>query len=448
MQKRIGFSKINSFSNLYVLILGTFITGGLLTSLIASSYLGLRIMEAISFKSSDDWCNPIESGIGNHCFGDFQLPMILVKESNPWILGHSYPPISMLPNIIFNFLKNEILGPEFSLYFYICLQVIAICFPLFIALEKYDFAIRIILTFFLSIFTLASLNSLDRGTSAIFAVPFLFLAAKNYLTLNSKNLLIWTIIAGFIRPQFIFIALFLLAMKEYKKFFLSIAIFISSIAVGFALWPGDRILHVKSWFNTTSNYDSYAQSTANWPINISAGKSLSRILSYLTEKFPNHEIFNYLNSWTLNNFKIFGILIGLLIFALTFGGQISKSIIVVAVLLGPAVIPGVSWSYYLMVLIPISALLISSTIEGVGLLDESNLNIFAKFHIIFTVALVLSPFALPTASDPMNTALMGQFWGPLLLLLLGHLIAAGYWQGLSKTFKSKGTFAKNPANPV
>jgi hypothetical protein len=439
------------FSEIYFSFFSLLVSGGLLTMVIAASYFGLRPMEMLSFKSADEWCDQVTSGIGNHCFSDYQTPMVAAESNNPWTLGNSFTPTAMLPHVFFNLIRNSFIGPEWSLYIYLILGTAAISFPLFHALKKLTFIARATFAIAGSVFSVGSLNGLDRGTSAIFAIPFLYLAARNYLLNNPKLVLIWSSLASFIRPQFIVIAFLLLALSAYKHFFSSILIFISSIFLGFMVWPGDRKLHFASWLNMISGYDQYAPSTTNWPINLSAGKSLSRIFLYFDTKFPSYEIFNSLNSWTLNNFKTIGILVGISVFILiaVLGKRISKSIVVVIALLAPVLIPGVSWAYYLLVLVPISALIISANDDGQGMLDiDQRLNPVAKIHILISVALVLSPFVLPTAFDPMNTSLIAQIWGPILMVLFVHLFGLGIWQGFNKSLNLKTIFAKNPANPV
>ena len=449
-----------NFSNLSLSIFGSLISFGTLTMVAAASYFGFRPLEMLSFRSLDEGCDQVTSGIGNHCFSDYQGPLFLAGESNPWIFGHSYPPVSMLPHIIFNLIRKSFIGPEWSMYLWLILGIGSIIFPMVAAFKsKFRNNYLLALSIPISLFSTAGLTSFDRGTSAVFATPFLYLAAKEYLNSNPKKVLIWVTIASFVRPQFILLAFFLLALRAYKYFLASIGLLLSSIFIGFAIWPGDRKLHFQSWLTMLTGYDQYASSSADWPINISAGKSFSRILSFFEQKFPSHEIFSSLNTWTLTNFKNVGIFIGLLVFLLILitGNTMSKSIVVTITLLSPALIPGVSWSYYLIVLIPISALIVSANSEGQGMLDtDQKLNLQAKLHILITVALVLSPLALPYLFEPNKvsvydsdyTSLIAQFWGPLLVVLFVHLFGLGLWQGINKSLNLKTIFAKNPANPV
>ncbi|MFM1818664.1 MAG: hypothetical protein RIS61_262 [Actinomycetota bacterium] len=451
--------KSMNFSDLYLQIFGFLISIGTLTMVAASSYFGFRPLEMLSFRSLDEGCDQVTSGIGNHCFSDYQLPMYLIGQSNPWINGHSYPPISMFPHYVFSSIRESFIGHEAAMYLWLLLVLISISYPIVLSLKSKKISHPFILGASLSLFTTAGLASLDRGTSAVFATPFLYLAAKEFLNNNPRKVLLWVTLASFVRPQFILLAFLLLALRAYKYFISSIGILISSILLGFAIWPGDRKLHFQSWLSMLTSYDQYASSSANWPINISAGKSVSKIFSFFEQKFPSYEIFSSLNSWSLANFKNIGIYLGILVFILFLflGNKISKSIVVIISLLSPAFIPGVSWSYYLLVLIPISALLISANRAGEGMLDlDQELNPVAKVHILITVALVLSPFVLPYLFEPNKvsvydsdyTALIAQFWGPILIILYTHLIGLGIWLGFNKSMNLKTIFAKNPVNPV
>jgi hypothetical protein len=391
----------------------------------------------LSFTSDDKWCNPVISGIGNHCFSDFQTPMNLVNDENPWVFGNSFTPTAMFPHIVSLIAKASFIGPEFTLYAYLILGIIAISLPIYFALHSVSTFLRIPSALSLSVLSTAGLNSLDRGTSAIFATPFIYLAAREFINKNPRNVLIWVLLASFIRPQFILLSLFLLALPAIKHFLMSLGIFLGSIILGFALWPGDRKLHLQSWLTMISGYDQYAPSESNWPINISAGKSFSRIIEFFLNKYPNNislaEIFN----WTLVNFKQIGVALALTVIVIAgiFGRKISKSIVIFLVVSAPALIPGVSWAYYLLFFLPIAALLITLPRSHIGLLDQDNqLNVFSKGHILFTTAVVLAPFVLPTAFDPMNTSLLAQFQGPLILLLVIDLILVGTWQ-IMKSFK-------------
>lgn len=449
-----------SFSNLSLSIFGSMISFGTLTMVAAASYFGLRPLEMLSFRSLDEGCDQVTSGIGNHCFSDYQSPMFLVSQDNPWVFGNSYPPFSLLPHLIFSFTRASFIGPEWSMYLWLLLGIASIIFPMAAAFRsKFKNNHFLALSIPLSLFTTAGLTGLDRGTSAVFATPFLYLAAKEYLNDNPKKVLIWVTIASFIRPQFILLALFLLALRAYKYFLASVGILIGSIFLGFAIWPGDRKLNFQNWLTMLTGYDQYASSSANWPINISAGKSLSRILSFFEQKFPSYEIFSSLNSWALANFKNIGIYLGVLVFGLILivGNKMSRSSVVIVTLLCPALIPGISWSYYLLVLIPISALIVSANIDGQGMLDtDQKLIPLAKMHILIAVALVLSPFALPYMYEPNKisvydsdyTSLIAQFWGPILIVLFVHLFIVEIWQAIRKPLNLKTIFAKNPVNPV
>lgn len=452
--------KSMNFSDLYLQIFGFLISIGTLTMVAASSYFGFRPLEMLSFRSLDEGCDQVTSGIGNHCFSDYQSPMFLVGQDNPWVFGNSYPPISLIPHLIFNLIRNSFIGPEWSMYLWLLLSFASILFPMAAAFEsKFKSNNLLAISIPLSVFTTAGLASLDRGTSAVFATPFLYLAAKEYLNNNPQKLLLWVTLASFVRPQFILLAFFLLALRAYKYFIATIGILISSILLGFAIWPGDRKLHFHSWLSMLTGYDQYASSSTNWPINISAGKSVSKIFSFFGQKFPSHEILSSLNVWSLSNFKNIGIYLGIFVFILIlfFGNKISKSVVVTITLLCPALIPGVSWAYYLLVLIPISALIVSANSDGQGMLDlDQELNLIAKVHILITVALVLSPFVLPYLLDPNKvsvydsdyTSLIAQIWGPILMLLAFHMIGLGIWQAADKSLNLKTVFAKNPENPV
>lgn len=451
--------KVKALGQLFFTFYATFIFGGILTMVTAGSYLALRPIEMLSFRSDDNWCDLVTSGIGNHCFGDYQLPSQLVTDVNPWILGHSYPPFSMLIHLIFAWLKSSFLGPQGSLLLYLLLLIVALTFPIYKSLEKMPKSFRLPTALILSVFSTAGLNNFDRGSSAAFATPFLYLAARDYLNNNPNKVLLWTSLAALIRPQFILLSIFLISIRAYKQLIASISILAGSIFIGFALWPGDRILHFRSWLEMLTSYDQYAPSQFNWPINISAGKSLSRILTYFDQKFPSYEIFSSLNTWALNNFKNIGIIFAYLVLIVAgfFGSKISKSIVVVLVLSAPSLVPGVSWAYYLLFLIPITALIISTGIDSKGLLDlDQKLNPMSKIHISLTISLVLSPFVLPrmenpskvAASDPDFIGKITQIQGPLILILTISLITVGFFQVSHSAAQKWAIFAKNPSNPV
>ncbi len=407
--------------------------------LIAASYFGLRPLEMLSFRANDEWCDQVTSGIGNHCFSDYQTPMNLVSEPNPWVFGNSFTPTAMVPHVIFNALRGGFIGPEYSLYLFLFLGIIALSFPIYKAFSTLNSSVRIPVALTLSVLSTAGLNGLDRGTSAIFVVPLLYLAAREYLNNNPRKLLIWVTLASFIRPQFIFLAILFLAISEYRYFMKSILIFVSSILIGFMIWPGDRLLHIRSWWEMISGYDEYAASNIDWPINISAGKSLSRIIEYFSQIYPNHSFFIDWNIWVQENFKNLGIFLGFFIFIVAgiFGKRVNKSIVVILTLSAPVLIPGVSWFYYILFLLPIAALLVDKSFENFGILSRTDdLNFLSKIHILLTTSLVLSPLVLPyidnptylSPYDPLRTSFLAQISGPLLFLLVIELLLVGAWQ--------------------
>ncbi|MFM1786795.1 MAG: hypothetical protein RL228_745, partial [Actinomycetota bacterium] len=124
------------FGTLFFNVYGTLLFIGSLTLLIAGSYLGLRPIEMLSFRSNDGYCDQVTNGIGNHCFGDYQTPMVDDYRENPWVFGNAFTPSAMSVHAIFAWLKTSFLGPQGSLFLYLFLLIIALSFPIYKSLVK------------------------------------------------------------------------------------------------------------------------------------------------------------------------------------------------------------------------------------------------------------------------------------------------------------------------
>ena len=221
-------------------------------------YFAQAPTENISFSRVDGWCDPGTQGIGVHCFGDFQPPRQLLDAPSVWAgdgISGGYTPVGLTPHVIAQGLEAAGLGVRGSLVVFLVAMALAMSLPAVFTAFRGASGTRGPLPLLLFFAAAApALITPDRGNSAGFPIPFMLLFAI-YAGRNPRWVAIASIIvAAGIRPQFVLLAVGLLAFRRTKDALLAVAGATSATAISFLLWPGDRAGNIQAWWSHITTY--------------------------------------------------------------------------------------------------------------------------------------------------------------------------------------------------
>ena len=359
-----------------------------------SSYSGYKLSAAISYVTNDGWCNPSTQGIGDHCFGDFYYPLLLSGRDYPWSGGSGSPnPYPALALAIFKpfGVLSEQLGSRPALFIYLGCLIGTVLLTVSIILRQNRFQVS---DFFLVLAaTVASapiLTIIDRGNSAVLLLPIVYFWMMSVRKRNLNSIMIFTCLAAIIRPQFIFLALILLFLGEFKLFCKSLAYSSIAVFLSFLLFGVNPLTNFTNWILQIVRYQDYGSIGDPYPVNVSFANSFNLVL----------RVFNFESSEMIVKSLTYLLFI---IFVFLFWRNrknLSATAKINAVLITPIFFIGTVFHYYLFI---IGIIFVNYLIEKNQETNKSTPSCFDRIHQITTRTLfisVLIPWALPWSILP------------------------------------------------
>jgi len=384
--------------------------------LAVGSYYDQPITQILSFNVYDEHCQLEIQGIGQHCFGDFVLPMNFINEPNLW--SNYYSPTGFIPHFISNELKN-LIGHRPTLLIYLTLLLFSLLTPAIYVYRRSESNGQSLLPF---------LFTLDRGNSVGFVVPWLLIFATR-LRKNPDWVVTASIIASAaIRPQFAFLAIGLIAFGQIKQVVYSV---LGSIAINllpFFIITSNPVSNIKMWLNGLTGYATDSRNGSDIP-----GDQYPVVLSF------GKAVFNFLNiikfystaEKMLSNTSILSFICLTLSCVVVFicRKQMTPMIAVVISLILPTIIPTMTFGYYSVFVLVIAARIM--TLNGVKSQAHQFETSTTKSHTswlwLLTLATAFSlaplPFAEEVGRNSIPLELFGLVWssvlfGSLLLLII------------------------------
>ena len=400
--------------------------------------------ENISFLAADGWCKPATEGIGVHCFGDFQLPRILLDAPSVWDNGGlvvAYSPTGLVPNLGAKWLEGVGLGVRGSLIVFLVALGAAMVIPALLAAIKGAPGIRGPLPLLLFFAAAAPvLIALDRGNSVGFAVPFILLFAL-YAGRDPRWVAPVAIVAAAaVRPQFILLAVGLLAFRRTRDALAAVGGAIALTGLSFLIWPGSPVDNVRAWW---ANISGYAGTTSPGRDinNASAARGVS-IFGNILEKGPSFigSVGHAIQDFTVAHPSIPGnaLLIGCIVAFVLRRGSIPRPIAIIISIALQVLVPGLSFSYYLVFAVVVAVLICGPSSPAdlhpgrraaVGLLSALNgtriVHRCWAWLLLITTALTIAPLVIGP-SEVGSTPIIGSVG----LMWLAVCVAPLVWGGV------------------
>jgi hypothetical protein len=183
-----------------------------------SNYLGVDLMEHLSFRVSDGWCEPPQ-GIGRHCFGDFGLAWAQSAELDPYVgttILASNPPLLI---VVFKFLFSPF-PYNFALYAYLLLALSATTWSVFYLVRalKGSHSLAIV-SLFLVLTSLGFLVAIDRGNHVWAVFPLIAWAiGSDSRGRSTQTIVALALLASIKFWGAVFLIVFLVR-KQWRNFF-------------------------------------------------------------------------------------------------------------------------------------------------------------------------------------------------------------------------------------
>lgn len=420
---------------------------------VVGGYLQYPLTEMIGFRVADGWCGRGEEAFGRHCFSDFSVIADMLSAPSLWEptsgTATAYPPSGwLIPFGIFA-AAGLLQGLPFATFIFLVVALSSTLVPALWAAQGSWFSRAPVTVLTIGLGAAPVLIVLDRGNSTALIVVPLMIFAIGLIRDKSSLLILGVLVSTLLKPQMILLVVALLALRRFRYATLSVSLSVLGILASFAFWPGDRVQNFTNWIRNLVGYSDYGLFDVPYPYNLSATRSLLTISDLLgVSNLLGEENRAHL----VNLLTRFSFLPGLLVLVaavLVVLIRASRVDAVTALFIAVAliiVVPGTSFTYYLVLLIPVAALILrdprqESTVDGTsdqwrGVLDDASVSRapgsqMRSWAIVTVLVISFSLWAIPVtqshlASFPLTdpVGLIQILWGPVVLLGLAAVVVS------------------------
>lgn len=320
-----------------------------------AAYHGRSLTEIFSFVVQDGWCDAATQGVGMHCFGDYYAPVAFVNEGNPWNNAYgvpiAYTATGMLPFVLGALAaKTAVGGFPLLVGFLVVTGVAALTPALLTAWGRRSWTDRLLVVLLIGVATTPLLTTVDRGSGAAWAVPFLVM-----FVVWLKRDPWWVAPAGLVaaaavRPQFLFAGVALLAVRRFRDLALALAAGVTMLLIGFAMWPGGFRENLDAWWRNTGLHEGVRNGDGVSPPSL----SFSRVVVAIEDALGRGA-----DGLAASNATVPGIVLVVVVAAVFIwrGPDIPYPVMVVTALALTALVPPLTFAYY-GIFVPVIAALI------------------------------------------------------------------------------------------
>ncbi|MBU6280533.1 MAG: DUF2029 domain-containing protein, partial [Actinomycetales bacterium] len=243
------------------------------------SYLQVPVNEVISAPADDGHCTASTDGVGVHCFGDYFYPAKLAASDPTWVYPtlypHAYTASGMLPHVVADNLGNLFGSERIGLLLYLLPILVALLVPAALLASRLRAPLGLVLLLVLGVASQPFLLALDRGNSAALVVPLLLWVGWATVTRHWAQVSAAIVLASMLRPQFILLALILLALRQWRPLVLTAVAAAAANALAFAVWPGGFTANVTGWAQNLLSYSGTIPLERNNPTNLSTAHAVT-----------------------------------------------------------------------------------------------------------------------------------------------------------------------------
>lgn len=397
------------------ILLGTVLLASALsaaTCFVLTQYFSIDGLSSLVFVPSD--CYPDSATkVGRHCFGDYALPASTGLHANPWqpyevhtrsgvrVEYNNYPAGAMLPPTTFGLLGKWLGAPQFGLFGYEMVSIIAVLSPALWAARGTHSLERVVVFVACGAAAIPAWMVIDRGNSVGFVVP---IALVFFLALRRRRwglVAIMVVLAALIRPQFAVLAVALFAARQWRFGGATVAgIAISNVAA-YVLWPRDFPRTIAQSVRNTLGYANGPFQVFVTNSNMSFGKGVLTVPDAIKAKETGGKIPDgfLAGPRTLIGYAVLFLVV---IAVLALGRRIPAVMVGILLLATGCLFPPLSNPYYLVFVLPIAAILARDPEgpPGTGIFDQpatvGGRRRAVGICVSLAAAICIAPIALPS----------------------------------------------------
>jgi hypothetical protein len=401
------------------------------TAFVLSQYFSVDVLSSLlSYQYADCW---LDWGmhIGRHCFSDYAITVGTGMRPNPWDPypmflppnyqpGHSnYLAAGMIPQMAFGLLGKLLGAPQLGLLCYLLGLLIAVLSPAAWASRGARGVERIVVLVALGTMAVPAWAVVDRGNSAGFVVPIALVFLVALCRRRWGLVAIMVVLAAMVKPQFFVFGVALLAARQWRWTGVAVIGGVITNVAAFLLWPRNFPETIAQAVHGVLGYGS---ESALGVSNVSFGRGLLLIpdtVAGLSNGGNSPDGFLAGPRATLG----YVVLVLVVVCVLALGRRIPPVVVGIVLLATASLFPPVSYSYYLVFVLPVAALVVRDPDgpPGSGIFDRlwrgGGRRPAIGICVSLAAALTIIQIALPL--PPMQAPLMGPSGVPGVVKVVG-----------------------------
>lgn len=234
-----------------------------------SGYFGNHPSSIYSGNISDGWCDPASQGIGSHCFGDFYYPIATSLLDDPWnSTANPNPPLTQFIYRLFSYFSDD---GRLGLAMYLVICLLSVAFPFFYTYRKNRRrSLNVTLFFAITISSAPFLIAFDRGAMVMALFTPIFLLFIYYKNNDVRNTHILLVVLVLLKPQLAILSLIFIKDQKFKELIKAILFQTVAIFLSFLLYYKSFPSSIISYANQVIDYQAYVPWGSLYPANLSA----------------------------------------------------------------------------------------------------------------------------------------------------------------------------------
>lgn len=372
------------------------------SSFVLTQYYELDPFTSLTFLAADGWCEP-GRGAGQHCFGDYALSADFASQANPWEerLGYrfNYTAAGLLVIRAFAVLGEWFGDPRVGLFLYLGALAVALLAPAVWAARRGPGLERIVIIVSCGLLATPVWMAIDRGNSVGLIVPLALFSLIAVARRRWWLVAVLTAAGALIKPQFAVLVVVLFVARKWRLGLLGIGMIAASNLLAFLFWPTDFPGTIAQALSNTLQYGATSSLATDYPVNVSLPRGLFQLLDGVTA-IPLQGTAVDRGQGLIG----YGILLAVVAAVVVLARRITPVMAAIVLLVVAALFAATSYSYYLVVALPIAAVCLRhpESAERGGLFDVGSAARRPVAGALVVVALVLSiaqvplPFVIPT----------------------------------------------------